>query len=82
VCSSLGAEKNECSNVGDSGSKKYKRGCGGAYGGVWRSLRLAGVWSQQSVLCWCVWQESGFSCLEDVSYLINVKELSEFYALV
>jgi hypothetical protein len=31
---------------GDSGSKKCKRGYGGAYGGVWRSLRLVGVWSQ------------------------------------
>jgi hypothetical protein len=31
---------------GDSGSKKCKRGYGGVYGGVWRSLRLARVWSQ------------------------------------
>jgi hypothetical protein len=31
---------------GDSGSKKCKRGYGGAYGGVWRSLRLMIVWSQ------------------------------------
>jgi hypothetical protein len=31
------------SDSGDSGSKG---GYGGAYGGVWRSLRLAGVWSQ------------------------------------
>jgi hypothetical protein len=31
---------------GHSGSKKCKRGYGGAYGGVWRSLRLAGVWSE------------------------------------
>jgi hypothetical protein len=30
----------------DSGSKKCKRGYGGAYGGAWRSLSLAGVWSQ------------------------------------
>jgi hypothetical protein len=30
------------SDGGDSGSKKYKRG----YGGVWRRLRLAEVWSQ------------------------------------
>jgi hypothetical protein len=34
------------SDGGDSGSKKCKRGCGGAYGGVWRSLLLVGVWSQ------------------------------------
>jgi hypothetical protein len=30
------------SDGGDSGSKKLKRG----YGGVWRSLGLAGVWSR------------------------------------
>jgi hypothetical protein len=33
------------SDGGDSGNKKCKRGCGGAYGGIRRSLRLAGVWS-------------------------------------
>jgi hypothetical protein len=33
-------------NGGESGSKKYKRGYGGAYDGVWWSLRLVGVWSQ------------------------------------
>jgi hypothetical protein len=31
---------------GDSGSNKRKRGYGDANGGVWRSLSLAGVWSQ------------------------------------
>jgi hypothetical protein len=39
---------------GDSGSKKCKQGCNGAYGGVWRSqhfvgfvlVRLAGIWLQ------------------------------------
>jgi hypothetical protein len=31
--------------TGDSGSYKCKRGYGGAYGGVWRSLRLAEVCS-------------------------------------
>jgi hypothetical protein len=30
----------------DVRSKKYKRGIGGAYGEVWQSLHLAGVWSQ------------------------------------
>jgi hypothetical protein len=35
-----------CSDGGDSGSKKYKRDFGGVYGGIWRSLFLAGVWSQ------------------------------------
>jgi hypothetical protein len=34
------------SDGGNSGSKKCKRGYGGAYGGVWRSLRLAGVCCQ------------------------------------
>jgi hypothetical protein len=31
------------SNSGSSGNKKCKRGYGGACGGVWRSLCLAGV---------------------------------------
>jgi hypothetical protein len=30
----------------DSGSMKCKRGYGSAYGGVWRGVRLAEVWSQ------------------------------------
>jgi hypothetical protein len=34
------------SDGGDCGSRKRKRGCGGAYGVVWRSLLLAAVWSQ------------------------------------
>jgi hypothetical protein len=34
------------SDGGESGSKKCKRGYGGAYGVIWRSLCLAGVWSQ------------------------------------
>jgi hypothetical protein len=34
------------SDGGDSGSKKYKRGYGGAYGGDYRNLCLVGVWSQ------------------------------------
>jgi hypothetical protein len=34
------------SDCGNSGSKKCKCGHGGAYGGVWQSLRLAGFWSQ------------------------------------
>jgi hypothetical protein len=42
---------------GDYGSKKCKRG----YGGVWRE---SGV--RQSVLSWCVWQESGFRRRQDV----------------
>jgi hypothetical protein len=34
------------SDGGDSGNKKFKRGYRDAFSGVWRSLRLAGVWSQ------------------------------------
>jgi hypothetical protein len=34
------------SDGGDSGSSKYQRGYGGVHGGVCRSLRLAGIWSQ------------------------------------
>jgi hypothetical protein len=34
------------SDGGDAGSEKCKRCCDGAYGGVWRSLLLTGVWSQ------------------------------------
>jgi hypothetical protein len=38
--------KKSNSDGGDSGSKKCKSWYGGAYGGVWRSLLLAGVWSR------------------------------------
>jgi hypothetical protein len=62
------------SDGGDSG----KRGYGGAYGGVWRSLRLAGVsGDRRSVLCWCVWQKSGFSRHEYIFIFNSVyKEMS------
>jgi hypothetical protein len=33
---------------------KFKRGNGGAYGGVWRSLLLAGVWNMESGGRFCV----------------------------
>jgi hypothetical protein len=49
------------SDGGHSGSKKFKRGYGGACDGAWRGLRLAGV-----VLCWCVCKESAFNRREDV----------------
>jgi hypothetical protein len=61
------------SNGGDSGSKKYKRG----YGGVWRGLAesvFGGILEsgvRRSVLCWCGWQESGFSRREDV-FILNL----------
>jgi hypothetical protein len=50
-----------------SGSKKRKRGYGGAYGLAdsvcwWESK--SGV--RRSVLRWCNWYESGFSRCEDV----------------
>jgi hypothetical protein len=45
----------------DSGSKKCKRSYDGTNGGVWRSLRLAGFWSQAVGLGWCVWQEDVFA---------------------
>jgi hypothetical protein len=44
------------SDGGDFGSKKCKRGCGGDV--------LGGC--LEPVLCWCVWQGSGFSRREDV----------------
>jgi hypothetical protein len=50
------------SDGGDCDSKKRKR----CYGGFWRSLQSEGVWSEVVGLCWCVWQESGFSRREDV----------------
>jgi hypothetical protein len=47
-CTSVRYEKKFrlSSDGGDFGSKKCKRGFGGSYGEVWRSLRLTGVWSQ------------------------------------
>jgi hypothetical protein len=39
------------SDRGDSVSKKCRRGYGGAYGEVWRSLRLAGAWSRAGQFC-------------------------------
>jgi hypothetical protein len=34
------------SDGGNSGSKKWKRGCDGVYGVVLQSLHLVGVWNQ------------------------------------
>jgi hypothetical protein len=42
------------SNGRDSGSKKCKRGYGGAYGGTWQSLHLVGLWSLESGGQFCV----------------------------
>jgi hypothetical protein len=39
------------SGAGESGSKKGKRGYGGAYGGVWRSLRFAGARRRRGRFC-------------------------------
>jgi hypothetical protein len=55
------------SDGGDSGSKK--RGCGDAYGGVWRSLLLVGALSLESGGLFCVGEfgrNRGFSRHEDV----------------
>jgi hypothetical protein len=57
------------SDGGDSGSKKCKRGRGGAYGGDLAESAFGGSLEsgvRRWVLCWCVWQESGFSRREDV----------------
>jgi hypothetical protein len=51
-------------NGGDSGSKKYKWGCGGVYGGVWRSLLLVGSVVRRSVLCWWVWLQAPWRCFQ------------------
>jgi hypothetical protein len=52
---SFDAEKMKLSSDGgDSGSKKCKRGYVGAYSGVWRSLRLAEIWSLESGGRFCV----------------------------
>jgi hypothetical protein len=41
------AEKSKLSSdSGDSGFQKCKRRNGVAYGGIWRSLHLAGFWNQ------------------------------------
>jgi hypothetical protein len=54
-----------------SDSKKCSRSYGGAYGGVWRSLRV-----MRSVLCCCVWQESGCCCSEEVfTFYLLCKEI-------
>jgi hypothetical protein len=42
------------SENGDSGNKKCIGGYGGAYSGVWQSLRLVGVWSLESGGRFCV----------------------------
>jgi hypothetical protein len=50
----------------DCGSKKCKRGYGGASGGVWWSLRLAQIWSRSigfvSVHWAGMWLQSPLRC--------------------
>jgi hypothetical protein len=49
------AKRLKLSSDGDeSGCKKCKQGCGGAYDIIWRSLRLVGVWSLESGSRICV----------------------------
>jgi hypothetical protein len=69
------------SDGGYRGSKKCKRGYGGACGGVWRSMRLAGVWSQAVGFVLCVWQDSGFSRHENffTFHLLYTEMLQIFY---
>jgi hypothetical protein len=50
------------SEVGYSGSKKYKLGYGGAYGVARRSLRFVGVWSQ-AVSFVLFWQDVYTFCI-------------------
>jgi hypothetical protein len=45
----MGKELKLSSDGADSGSNEWKRGHGGAYGGVWRSVRLAGFVDLASV---------------------------------
>jgi hypothetical protein len=60
------------SDGGDFGRKKCKRGCGGAYGGVWRSLRLAGIWSK--AVCFVLVRLAGISfAVKMFSHLIYLK---------
>jgi hypothetical protein len=73
------------SDCGDSGRKKCKRGCGGAYGGVWRSLAESafggGLESRvrRSVLWRCVWKEFSFNRREDVfTYNLIQKKFYKF----
>jgi hypothetical protein len=63
------------SDGGASGRKKCKRRYGRAYGGVWQSLRLAGVWSQAVGFVLVRLQESGFSSRENVFtfYLLHTE---------
>jgi hypothetical protein len=61
---------------GDSGSKKCKRGYGGAYGGVWRSLNTGGRF------CVGVFgRESGFNRREDV-FTYNLLKKGNFINFV
>jgi hypothetical protein len=50
------------SGLGDCGNKNVKGAYGGAYDGVWQSLRFTGVWSQAvSILLVClagIWLQS------------------------
>jgi hypothetical protein len=58
------------SDRGDSGSNKCKRCYGVAYGGVGRSLRLVGVWSQAVGFVGAFGRKSGFSRRESFSIFI------------
>jgi hypothetical protein len=54
------------SDGGESGGNRCKRSYSGAFGGVWRSLLLIGVWSQAVGFVVVRVAESGFSRREHV----------------
>jgi hypothetical protein len=53
---------------GDSGSMECRRGYGGTYGGTWRNLRLAGIWSEATDFVFDVKIFSHFFLLEKELY--------------
>jgi hypothetical protein len=75
--------RNKWSSVGsDYGSKKCKRSYGGVYGGVWRSLSLAEVWSQESSGRFCVGAFGGNLALVAVKMFSHLNEFKKtFYKL-
>jgi hypothetical protein len=66
-------QKKLCSDGDDSGTKEFKQGYGGTYGGFWWSLHLeeCGIWSHAVSFVMVHVVESKFSCHEDV-YTFNL----------
>jgi hypothetical protein len=63
---------------GGYGRNKYKWGYGSPYGGVWRSVYLAGVWSLESVDRFCV-GEFGTNL---TSIAVNMFTLSTYFKAI